>query len=422
MNSSGVRLNGEALIGKLIADRYVILGTLGSGAMGTVYKARHKHLNREVALKVLKRDAAADDLSRKRFENEAKAASALHHVNLIAVNDFGFAAGLGEGGIDCPFLVMDYVEGQSLAQLVKQCNNVLPDEQFLNIMAQICAGLAHAHEKGLVHRDLKPSNILITHDDDGHETVKIVDFGLAKSIHGDQDLTSTGQIFGTPLYMSPEQCQGRKLDPRSDVYSLGCLMYRLLSGNLPFNGDTPVATIIMHVKDAPPTIPEQILNTKFKRAVVPIIMKALEKEPDNRQQNVNELRIELISAMEGLQNNSLPEPITEPIDTTKKIPVDNKLLAVRIVASTMLPLVMVAAILTSLLAPKHSAEPPKPVVVQQVKLEEPAPAIQQPVVKPIAVSHPVVTHRSARHTVQLEARRPTKKRGFWKSLISKIMN
>jgi serine/threonine protein kinase len=387
--------------------------------MGTVYKARHKHLNREVALKVLKRDAAGDDLNRKRFENEAKAASTLHHLNLIAVTDFGFAAGLGEGGIDCPFLVMDYVEGQSLTQLLKQCNS-LSDEQFLNIMVQICAGLAHAHEKGLIHRDLKPSNILVTRDDDGHDIVKVVDFGLAKSMNCDQDLTSTGQIFGTPLYMSPEQCQGRKLDARSDVYSLGCLMYRLLSGHLPFSGDTPVTTIVMHVKDAPPAIPEGKLDSKFKRALVPIILKALEKEPAARQQSVNEMRIELISAMEGLLKDNAPsEPITQPIDAHSDAPMNKKGMAIRIVASTMLPLVVVAAVLTSVVSPKAPNVPAPP--PQTIKTEKAAVPVQPPQVissVPAVTQPPAVTHHAVRHAVH----HSSKKRGFWKTLISKMLN
>lgn len=456
MNSSGFKINSDALIGKLIADRYIILGTLGSGAMGTVYKARHKHLNREVALKVLRRDACSDDLSRKRFENEAKAASKLNHQNLIAVTDFGFAAGLGEGTIDSPFLVMDYVEGISLAQMLKQ-TNTLPDEQFLNILAQICSGLAHAHDKCLIHRDLKPSNILVTRTDEDHEVVKVVDFGLAKSINADQDLTTTGQIFGTPLYMSPEQCQGRKLDARSDVYSLGCLMYRMLAGGLPFTGDTPVTTIIMHVKEAPPAIPEHRLNSAFKHALVPIVFKALEKDPAQRQQTVSELRIELIAAMENAlkQELALAEDTTTSAPTAELEPAANKGKMLLVVgASTMLPLVLVSAIVTALLvpaerpgttklqevskaaAPAQVAPAPPPIATPQptttptavpppavavVKEEGTETTAQSPRVAPTVASAPVKRSASPQRRTTRRPVHKTKKRGFWKTLITNIL-
>jgi serine/threonine protein kinase len=437
MNSSGFKINSEALIGKIIADRYILLGTLGSGAMGTVYKARHKHLNREVALKVLRRDACADDLSRKRFENEAKAASKLHHQNLIAVTDFGFAEGLGENGIDSPFLVMDYVEGVSLAHLLKQIDR-LPDEQFLNILVQICAGLAHAHEKGLVHRDLKPSNILVTRTDEDHEIVKVVDFGLAKAINENQDLTNSGQIFGTPLYMSPEQCQGRKLDARSDVYSLGCLMYRMLTGKVPFTGDSPVTTIIMHVKEAPPAIPEEKLDTAYRRALAPVIFKALEKEPSQRQQSVNELRIELISAMEqslkdSLLSDSSTHSQTAKFDTGS---VNRKMLFL-VAASTMLPLIVVAGVISTLLMPKPASGP---MLKAPVKLAAPANASLGRNNGALAVSPPALApfdrkgattatplaapskHVSPQHRAVKHPATKAKKRGFWKNLMKNILD
>jgi eukaryotic-like serine/threonine-protein kinase len=445
ISGGGNSLNSDALIGKLIADRYIILGSLGSGAMGTVYKARHKHLNREVALKLLKRDVASDELSRKRFANEAKAASSLNHQNLIAVTDFGFAEGLGENGKDSPFLVMDYVHGQSLAFVLKQQKELL-DEQFLNVMVQICAGLAHAHEKGLVHRDLKPSNILITLGDDGQDVVKVVDFGLAKAINAEQDLTTTGQIFGTPLYMSPEQCQGRKLDERSDIYSLGCLMYRMLAGQLPFTGDTPVTTIIMHVKEDPPPIPEDKLTSEFKRAIVPIIFKALEKDRAARHQSVNELRIELISAMEGITGSVAAEPTTQSLLAVPEDPPVNrrKMIAV-IAACTLIPLFAVAAVLAWMLMHHHGdtidklhdvhqqASAPK---MEQAAVVAPAPAPvpvtapvaapaaapdkpAQPVVKPVAKPvKKVVRNRRAAATKSTTHAAATKKKkkSLWQKL------
>ncbi len=309
--------NSESMVGRLIADRYVILGLLGWGAMGTVYKARHKSLNREMALKILRREAAEDEMSRKRFEYEARAASCLTHSNLISVTDYGFTED------QTPFLVMDYVEGQSLAAFLKQ-GTQLPDERIVNIMMQICSGLAHAHDKGLVHRDLKPSNILLGQGEDGAtDFVKIVDFGLVKPIAGDSNLTHTGQIFGTPLYMSPEQCEGKKLDGRSDIYAIGCLLYRIVTGKLPFAGDNPIITIVMHVKDTPQAIPEEKLTTPFLKALVPIIFKAMEKNPDARFQSMTELKCAISKAASSdpiIESTASPPASAEPSDAGQTNP------------------------------------------------------------------------------------------------------
>lgn len=302
----------ETWIAREIADRYVILSSIGSGAMGTVYKARHKHLGRELAVKMLRADAAHDENSRKRFELEAKSASTLAHPNLVSVSDYGF---LPDG---MPFLVMDYVEGNSLATVLKE-EKQLSDERLLNILTQICCGLSHAHQKGIVHRDLKPSNILLTTNEDGHpDCVKVVDFGLAKPIvGGDQDLTHTGQIFGTPLYMSPEQCQGKRLDGRADIYAIGCLMYRMVAGKLPFTGDNPVITIVMHVKEAPPPIPPAKLSSPFLQALAPIIEKCLQKDPEARYQTAFELRAALqkAAANEATVTQELPATAGEPVSS-----------------------------------------------------------------------------------------------------------
>lgn len=241
---------------------------------------------------MLKREAAADDASRRRFETEARAASKLAHPNLIAVHDYGFTEE------NTPYLIMDYLEGQSLSSLLKEQGR-LDAPRVIAITRQLCAGLGHAHHKGLVHRDLKPTNVLLLTEADGQEIVKIVDFGIVKPITADQELTETGQIFGTPYYMSPEQCQGKKLDGRSDIYALGCLMYRMLVGKPPFTGDNPVTTILMHIKEPPPAIPEQLLTSETARDLAAIIMRTLAKEPEARYQTVDELRVELERIEQG---------------------------------------------------------------------------------------------------------------------------
>ncbi len=349
--------NPESMVGKLLADRYLILGLLGSGAMGTVYKARHKSLNREMALKILRQEAAQDDMSRMRFEFEARATSCLSHSNLISVTDFGFTDD------HRPFLVMDYIEGQSLDALLKQSKR-LPDERILHIILQVCSGLAHAHDKGFVHRDLKPSNILLTHDEDGAiDFVKIVDFGLVKPIGTDSNLTHSGQIFGTPLYMSPEQCEGKKLDGRSDIYAIGCLLYRIVSENLPFSGETLLRTIVMHLKDKPPAIAEEKLTTPFLQALVPIIFKAMEKDPDARFQSALDLRNEIQTAAANHLTTKIivPEPITDtPIFVETSAPAIPRKVILGAVGCFVSMVAAVSIMTTSALNGRHSAVEPQP--------------------------------------------------------------
>ena len=202
-----------------IGPNFEILGTLGEGAMGIVYKARHLLLDKVVAIKVLKEEYTSQSKIFLRFQQEARTTSHLSHENIASVHDFG----LTEGGH--PFIVMDYVEGVTLAGLIEEMK-VLPEDVALSIFQQICRALVHAHENNVIHRDLKPSNIILQKRASGEWHAKVVDFGIAKVMIESEDdhspkLTQTGEIFGTPLYMSPEQCQGQKVDQRSDIYSLG---------------------------------------------------------------------------------------------------------------------------------------------------------------------------------------------------------
>lgn len=272
----------DPLIGSLIAERLEILSLIGAGGMSTVYRAKHLLLDRIVAVKVMQ-VGKVDDHAVRRFQQEAKAATALNHPNIATVREFGMA----ESGD--PYLVMDYIEGTSLSDLIKQ-DGALSVERTKAIMTQVCAGLQHAHSLGIVHRDLKPANVMLLKDATGSETAKIVDFGIAKILQSDgkSELTKAGEIFGTPLYMSPEQGLGKTVDARSDIYSLGCMMYECLSGKPPFSAETALETLLQHTTEAPPLL-------KNGGDVAHVIYRCLEKKPENRYESAEELSRALLN-------------------------------------------------------------------------------------------------------------------------------
>ncbi len=254
--------------------------------MGAVYRAKDEVLDRIVALKVLLPNLQAEAMIR--FHQEAKTTAKLNHKNILNVLDFG----LSESGE--PFLVMDYIDGQSLADFLKSHGPVAPP-LAVPIFCQICSGLAYAHSQGILHRDIKPSNVMLIDDGRGFMQVKIVDFGLAKMGSEEQSLTTTGARVGSPLYMSPEQCNGLKVDHRSDIYSMGVLMYRTLTGVVPFQGDSFLDTLSKHVHEEPKDINENDRNLAFSPELSRIVKKALEKDPNQRFQTCDELRQELMS-------------------------------------------------------------------------------------------------------------------------------
>lgn len=224
--------NGPPRLPRIPPDRYTILGELGSGGMGTVLKATHVHLNKPVAIKVLNMELVKDRTSLSRFESEAKAGGQLAHPNLVAVFDFGYTLD-GE-----PYFVMEYVEGFSLAELVKRCGKC-PSADFIFVFIQALKALNYIHRKNVIHRDIKSSNIMLQFIE-GDRYVKLIDFGIAKVLADTgvtmQQLTSTGEAVGSPLYMSPEQCKGSHVDVRADIYSLGCVMHECFAGYPPFRG------------------------------------------------------------------------------------------------------------------------------------------------------------------------------------------
>jgi serine/threonine protein kinase len=259
---------------QLLGNRYEILNPLGSGAMGFVYQAFDRRLNRLVAIKAMSSELDLDTECRKRFEAEAKLASTFSHPNLAAIYDYGV------DGDNTPYIVMEFVDGNPLDTIVKNGNKLRVEDAVI-VFQQVAEGLHHAHKRGVVHRDLKPGNIIITKDDAGHKLAKLVDFGLAKTVYGDKAtrLTKTGDILGTPLYMSPEQITGQDVDCRSDIYSLGCVMFHCLTGDFPFRGRDAMSTAHMHVT-AP--VPDMHLDAPDAGKVTAIIRKCLEKKASDR--------------------------------------------------------------------------------------------------------------------------------------------
>lgn len=269
------------LIGKQVDNgEYVIVDRIGSGGMGSVYKADQPSMNRLVAIKVLhSRFANRDDLVA-RFRREARAMSQLAHPNTARVYKYGE---LDDGAV---YFVMDYLEGKNLAHEVREHGPMEPD-RAINIMVQVCGALEEAHRAGIVHRDLKPENVFLTTQAGTADFPKVLDFGLAKMSEkqmgrGSMMFTQQGMVFGTPEFMSPEQAQGETIDARSDIYSLALILYELLTGKLPFDAKSPLDIMKAHVKDAPIKLSERIPGKTFVPELDAVVLKALAKKPNDR--------------------------------------------------------------------------------------------------------------------------------------------
>lgn len=331
-NATLVPVESDPLIGIFLDKKYEMLECIGEGGMSVVYKARHRYMDRLVAVKLLKQNLIGDPLAGKRFQQESKAASSLTHQNIISVHDFGFTDG-GQA-----YFVMDYVDGESLSHLLER-ETRLSLTQAVEIFRQICDGLEEAHRVGLIHRDLKPSNIVLLKSETGDLHVKIVDFGIAKFLPREDDqkrmrLTQTGEIFGSPLYMSPEQCQGQALDARSDIYSLGCLMYESLAGVPPFSGDNFVTLAVKHINQLPPSFEENAPAVRIPENISSVVLKCLEKNPADRFQSIEQLRQAMLDAallcgVEGVRSGGVPaggKPLpSDSLNNKVKISLSHKL-------------------------------------------------------------------------------------------------
>ncbi len=290
------------LLGRVLAGKYEIAEYLGGGGMGAVYRARQNAIDKDVAVKVMHRDMAADPKFAERFQREAKAASRLDHVNSMRVMDYG------EEPDGLLYIVMELLDGQNLHELLLE-QWPFPARRVVAILSQALAALAVAHELGIIHRDLKPENIMILpgRSDDGEavDVVKVCDFGIAKLGDGRGEtsptgakLTAQGMMIGTPEYMSPEQARGDKLDPRSDLYSMGVILYQMLSGRLPFDGESALGIALKHVTDeASP--PSAVVIGGVHPGLEVVCLRALSKKPADRYMNAREMRAALREALAG---------------------------------------------------------------------------------------------------------------------------
>ncbi|MGH9553598.1 MAG: serine/threonine-protein kinase, partial [Terriglobales bacterium] len=266
-------------------NRFRFETLIGKGGMGVIYKAQDIALNRAVAIKVLRSQRFLDRNVVVRFQREAQAASRLDHPNVIKVLEFGVLSA------NEPYLVLEYVDGQSLTRVIRD-KHFMAVERVVRLAMQIAAALSHAHERGVLHRDLKPDNIVLT-GKLPNEQIKLLDFGIAKVLESGVSLTQTGDIFGSPLYMSPEQCQGHRMDARSDIYSFGCCLYEMLVGTPPFVGTSMLHTMQMHANEQPFSI--TVARPDVPKELEEVVFTAIAKMPQDRYQNVEELRQALIA-------------------------------------------------------------------------------------------------------------------------------
>lgn len=385
--ASGInrRIGGSgALVGTKLGGRFEILEVLGQGGMSVVYKARQDVVDRFVAIKTLKMQLQDQPETIQRFEREIKSLCKLSHPHIVTV----FDCIIDEDGQ--PYIAMDYLVGKSLDVVLQEKRRMSMDEAQ-PLLVQICSALDHAHKHGIVHRDLKPSNIMLVGDE--LEFVKVVDFGLARLGQENQKITRSGEVWGSPPYMSPEQCNGMQCDGRSDIYSLGCVMYEMVSGEDPFRGEQVVNTLIKHISEPPPAFAPHL---NIPQSFQDIIFKCLEKDPKNRYQTMGQVKDALISAVKQSLAASAapaaPTPISKfragldleekpPQPFYKKLPFKVSLAAVTVV--------LLVATLRVTTPPHHSSTPKAAPVAEDASDDSSSDADTQ------EANEPAKTHESA---------------------------
>ena len=280
-----------------LGDRYELGEVLGYGGMAEVLRGRDIRLDRDVAVKTLRVDLAREPSFQARFRREAQSAASLNHPSIVAVYDTGEST---LDGAQVPYIVMEYVDGRTLRDLLKAERHIMPT-RALEITAEILKALDYSHRNGIIHRDIKPANVMLTRSGE----VKVMDFGIARSVaQASAAVTQTAAVIGTAQYLSPEQARGEQVDPRSDVYSTGCLLYELLTGTPPFTGDSAVAVAYQHVREDP--IPPSRVNPDVSPAIDAIVLKAMAKNPANRYQSAAEMREDIERALSGVPVRATP--------------------------------------------------------------------------------------------------------------------
>jgi len=332
----------ELTTGSIFAGRYQVVEELGKGGMGKVYKVLDQEVNARVALKLIKPEISTDIETIERFRNELKTARDIAHKNVCRMYDLGKEAG-------SYFITMEYVPGEDLKSMIRMSGQ-LSVGTAVSIAKQVCEGLAEAHRLGVVHRDLKPSNIMI--DKDG--TVRIMDFGIARSLRV-KGITGAGVIIGTPEYMSPEQVEGKEVDQRSDIYSLGIILYEMLAGRVPFEGDTPLTVAVKHKSEMPK--PPQEHNAQISEELIRIVLRCLEKDKEKRYRSAAELRAELERVEQGIPTTQKIIPSRRTL-TSREITVKFTLKKLWVPVVVVMVIVVAAIVLWRFLPHRKIVPPP----------------------------------------------------------------
>ncbi len=323
-DGTGLETTGDPLVGETLAGKYRVEERLSVGGMGAVYRGTHILMDKRVAIKVLRPSLAADEKIVARFSREARAASKISHPHALSVTDFGE----DQGGV--VFLIMEFLDGRTLKEVIRQ-DGPLPLPRAVEIMRQVASALAAAHAEGVVHRDLKSDNIMLLKTT-GVDYAKVLDFGIAKiqeaSGEVDPGLTSPDLIIGTPQYMSPEQCsQSEQIDSRSDIYSLGVILFEMLVGHVPFAGDSPTAVMLKHLQEPPPSVLDE--RQDLPAGVATVVAKALAKRREDRYQTAGALVEDLVIAegtglvQPGLGNQTANRIVVPTQQRIKEVPVED---------------------------------------------------------------------------------------------------
>ncbi len=385
----------DPLIGQTVDGRYVMEGVLGQGGMGVVYRSKHVVLGKPLAIKVLKADVSKDQEIMQRFRQEAQSASAIGSQHIIDISDFGQ---LPDGST---YFVMELLDGQELTKAIEK--GPIPAERVVHIAKQLCDALGAAHERGIVHRDMKPDNVFLVKRGKNPDFVKVLDFGIAKVGGANSKLTRAGQVFGTPHYMSPEQCSGQQVDHRTDIYAMGVILYEMACGRVPFDADNLMGILTKHIYEQP--IPPHTLPPPINvpAGLEAVILKCLAKQADARYQSMAEVRADLEAFEKGQTPHAVVEavdrktaPLPDPTGSHSVMQVEVGGAAAQAEPASKLPLILGFLVGLAVIAGGAVAlylfvlAPSEPEIVVTEVTPDPPPLAEQPVVEEPVVEEPVV--------------------------------